>query len=371
MFDFSVLRFISSIFLIVVLVNCKSNHDNLDGSLILKYSELNIDHNDLVLSNYFFQSKIFGEDSLWSFDVRTNALGLFDLKKNSAIDGIKFDADGPNFLGNQVSDFIITKSSVIMLDLDFISLFDFNGRIKKRIELNEIPGYGTSFRLDKMVLINDAEVLISIAHLVGRLPGTPMPEETPLFLTLNIQTDAVKILPLSYPPQALLKDSSQGYWGITSPVTLLKDKSRIVYSFGFSSEIFEFDLLTQDVSVHQATTKLTSNEKPPLPSELYHNSRELAKFGLGGLNFKGVHYDAENERYFRLHSLVEFKNTGEAPERAAFITVLNSDFETIHEARLGDDLIPYSLLNNGDLIIKKLTETEGRYDLALVQVSQN
>lgn len=371
MTNFLNLRPLLFLFTILTLTGCGSGTKRIDDSLAISYSDMNIDHNDLILSNYFFKTKIIRGDSLWSFDIKTNTLALFDLEENKPLLNIEFSLDGPNFIGNQISDFTVNASSILILDLGYLSIFNFQGRIQKRIELKNIKGYSSLFRLDKMASLSETEVIISVAHLVGRVPGIPTPEATPIFIKVNLQTEAISFLEPSYPANALLADPSQGYWGITAPITLIHDNSRIIYSFSFSSDIYEFNLLTKNISVHKARTKLTENKKPPLAAEQYKNTRELAKFGLGGLNFKNVQYDSKNQRYFRLHSLVEYGDSAQEPVRNAFITILNSDFDVIHESSLNDQLIPYSLLNKGSLIIKRKKEVEGRYDLSLLTIKDS
>ena len=368
MISFSKLRFLLIPLLILILTSCDSSQPKSGKDLSIIYDDLNIAHNELILSNYFFKSKVSGEDSLWVFDIKTNTLALFDIEKKQPLRSIEFSVDGPNFIGNQITDISITSTSLLTLDLQYLSIFDFNGEIRKRIELNDIKGYSSLFRLDKMVSLNNREVILSIAHLTGRIPGTLFPESTPLFMKLNLETEAISFLEPSYPTSALLDDPTQGYWGITAPTTLTYNDSRLLYSFRFSSKIYELNLLNNKVSIHNANTSLTENTKPPLAAELYKNTRELAKFGLGGLNFKSILYDSKNERYFRLHTLVEYGDKGLEPSRNAFLTILNSAFEVIHESKLSDELIPYALINDGKLIIKKKTETEGRYDLSLLSI---
>lgn len=357
----------SFIILIFLLLNCSRNpNDSGQGFLELQGSALiEISHGDEILSNYLFKSKVLGEDSLYSFDPKTNSLSLFDLKSKSIRNRVIFTLDGPDFIEDGIKDFWVDSDKIIFLGSSYISVFDHRGSLIKRIENGLIPNYRDEFIFDKFFVKNDSLAILSVDHLQGRLANVPQLTRLPLFLRLNLNNLEFNYLDIQYPEEAFLNDVTQGYYGKTPPVSFFELGDDIVYSFSFNSKVYFYNPETNKSRSFRVNSNLSENDKPPLDAALQRNTKEFIKFGLSGLNFFPIRYDELEQRFYRTHTVIE-EERNKKRSRTLYLTMFDLDQNVIADSELNEDFTPYLLINKGQVMAVTREQIEGVHQLALL-----
>ncbi len=150
-------------------------------------------------------------------------------------------------------------------------------------------------------------------------------ENAPYFLSIDLKSNNTERVPISLPKNWL--ETLETYKGLNKPTGLINE-NKLVFSFPFSSSIFEFDLNSSKLNEHSVPGIHTELLIAPKPSES-QNLRTWIAFGTN--RFGQLIWDEENKYYYR----VEIKyDDSEGAENSIyfnrhFINIISESFQAI------------------------------------------
>ena len=233
-----------------------------------------------------------------------HSIEVFDLTNRRAVQSYELEPEGPNaVLKNQISDFVVNDSLFVFRgyrnDVKVLSRKD--GTLRKTImTLSPEDNYNLNFRGARDASYGGAEMRWDEGRIVTPLfTKQKQTLEDKLALSVDLTTEKVEILPLSYPEE--MKEDLGQYGSFTFPNFAIAE-DRWVYNFAYSSRVYIYRKETGEVQ----TLDMKSNATPERPSpagikEGERNIRKNVEFESTALRFCNVYYDRTADVYVRMH----------------------------------------------------------------------
>ena len=233
-----------------------------------------------------------------------HSIEVFDLTNRRTVQSYELEPEGPNaVLKNQISDFVVNDSLFVFRgyrnDVKVLSRKD--GTLLKTImTLSPEDNYNLNFRGARDASYGGAEMRWDEGRIVTPLfTKQKQTLEDKLALSVDLNTEKVEILPLSYPEE--MKEDLGQYGSFTFPNFAIAE-DRWVYNFAYSSRVYIYRKETGEVQM----LDMKSNATPERPSpagikEGERNIRKNVDFESTALRFCNVYYDRTADVYVRMH----------------------------------------------------------------------
>jgi len=273
---------------------------------VLKYDSLSIPIDYPYLGFYYRISSYEEGGNLYcaGYNHLMHSIEVFDLTNRRAVQSYELEPEGPNaVLKNQISDFVVNDSLFVFRgyrnDVKVLSRKD--GTLLKTImTLSPEDNYNLNFRGARDASYGGGEMGWDGGRIVTPLfTKQKQTLEDKLALSVDLNTEKVEILPLSYPEE--MKEGLGQYGSFTFPNFAIAE-DRWVYNFAYSSRVYIYRKETGEVQ----TLDMKSNATPerPSPAGIKEGKRDFRKnveFESTALRFCNVYYDRTADVYVRMH----------------------------------------------------------------------
>ena len=273
---------------------------------VLKYDSLSIAIDYPYLGFYYRISSYEEGGNLYcaGHNHLMHSIEVFDLTNRRAVQSYELEPEGPNAVQkNQISDFVVNDSLFVFRgyrnDVKVLSRND--GTLLKTImTLSPEDNYNLNFRGARNASYGGAEMWwdggIIVTPLFTKQKQTMKDK---LALSVDLTTEKVEILPLSYPEE--MKEDLGLYGSFTFPnFTIAED--RWVYNFAYSSRVYIYREETGEVQMLDMKSNATPNQPSPAGiKEGERNIRKNADFESTALRFCNTYYDRTADVYVRMH----------------------------------------------------------------------
>tara|TARA_A100000171_G_C2137131_1_gene151215 strand:+ start:1793 stop:2896 length:1104 start_codon:yes stop_codon:yes gene_type:complete len=364
-------KIIALIFLLCMLsLSCNSKNEPLGFDTSLKKSEVSIGHNNLVLNNMSFLNKIVGLDTLLTYDVNLEKLVLLDLKSKTPIYTIDIETQGPDFFDFPIFDIEIRKSKLYVLSKSYLSIFTLTGKNIQRYDSDDIKGMNSDFMITEFELITPSQILfnqIPLQAITGNFETSSPPY---IFSLFDLNTRLLQELDIQSPKEALVNETDLGYYNDFAFHSMVFENDSIVYSFGFSSKVYVYDMKKKTTTVLPSPTKLTKSIREPTSPNVLKSS-EWMKYTRSDPKFSPLVRDEKTGYYARVHS--EFKERPDGKRyNFKYLMVFNSKLEMVSEIEIEERIIEPALFTNGKIYLKKTDQTqEDSFQFVVYEVIEN
>ena len=322
---------------LVIFISCaESENSEKQPKYNLEQSPFSIEHGDKIISNKPVFTKLIGEDSLLYYEQENRSFYIFDLKNRVLKDFLKFSADGPNFMENQVLDFDKIGDQYAILSPNYISFSDHSGQIIKRKDINQFLNNmedATVSRINNFKVLNENELYLSQSP---RAVMTPFEyneaSRAPIFAIYNIREDSIEALPIYSPEETLINDDTRGFYGSTSQHFFLLNNNSIIFNFQFSPSIYRYSLENKQLTQFDGKTTRFPETTEPFPADRYRDPAYLVKHMVrNGTRFSNIEYDAEKDVYIRYASRKTYNEELKKSKNELYLQIFDSDFNNIIE----------------------------------------
>ncbi len=150
-------------------------------------------------------------------------------------------------------------------------------------------------------------------------------ENSPYFLSIDLKSNNTERVPIRLPENWL--EILETYKGLNKATGLIKE-NKLVFSYPFSSSIFEFDLNSKAFKEHVVPGVYTANLITPKPEES-QNLRTWLAFGTN--RFGQLIWDEENKYYYRVEIKYDAYKGAENSIyfNRHFINIISESFQAI------------------------------------------
>lgn len=353
------------------LSSCQKSQESVINSsktIELVKSEMVLEHDELLLSTPAIMSKSIGRDSVLIYDDRSQTLVLFDLNSKIPIWHNKFDLEGPSFLDRPVFDIGIIGKSVVVLSLNYLSVFNTEGEVISRLSNRDIQGLNSKFIMQKFENVSDNNLILtkSLFSVLG--PSNARDTLESIFMKINLESSAIKDLEITSPSETLVSNPKLGFYNNFAEHSITFLDSIIVFNFQFSSKVYKYNLDDKSLKVYPANSNLSSNMREPLPND--YTTSSLMEYMYTGPRFYKVHYDPVSQLYFR-HHLDIVEDTNNNPISKKFLMVFDRNFEKLMEFEIDERISTDIFINDGKIYMwKSISATESNYNLISYEIQK-
>jgi hypothetical protein len=322
--------------------------------------EIEIGHNESLLSNRFSFSKMIGRDSLLYFESHSTEFYLFDLKTQNISSILKFDSEGSNFMESNILDFEKLSSEYLILSRNYLHFVGMDGIIWKRTEINQ---FNTDFQtaaysINKIRNLTDGKLLLSKWIKSALFPNTKDDSKTSIFAVLDLKTDSVYDLPIYSPSETLVTDPTQGYYLGLSEHYFLIQNNVIIFNFKFSPSVYEYNIVDQSIVQHSTESTNFPSKRDPIPSNRMKDNLYISENFLQGVEFSNIEVDKKSGLFIRLASDITADDSGNLKAKK-YLQVLNSNFKVILEQPLNEIVFSRVHVSDGSIYLFPTLQGEG------------
>ena len=336
------------IFFLLSLVSCQNDNKYGEGVHLLFEELFDVNHYSIPLdTSTGFESDciqyVEKEDKpeLMLFYKKNNAIHIYDFEANKFIKSTKFQPEGPDGVGTNITGFRFEKNDEIYLYSYWdkkVYVVDEFGKLKEKYEIND----NGSLKYPVLSPNNNRPILKKGNKLffAGTLYKTLKKEEigSP-FVALDLEKKSHTLLG-KYPEKTF-----EGDWDNKCETFFDYNASigKFVVAFAISDSIIVTDLINPNKDKHYfAGSSLLPEVKPMNANYDYEASspEEMISYVISG-TYWSIKYDKYRKLYYRFgilpKSLEDFKA---ALPTKFFIAVLDENFQHLAEAILPESLYP-------------------------------
>ena len=275
---------------------------------------------------------------LYGFNPRRHSFDVFDLNNKKFIKHIKLNRDGPNSISRVYKFLVHSSDSIIIMDALSLKIINGNGEVKNKISLDiegipNIPdGHFLNYNDASLIYFPEREELI--AHfipksLLGKIGNY---EDAPLLGSINLETEKVKIFPVSY--SKLIVDR-KGKVDERMP-NISYANGNIIYGFPVESNIYTYDLAKDTFEEFGGKSKFSDNIEN-------FDRKEEETFRHTGTWFNSVNYDERNNIFYRTHwgsqdLKLDDMTYSTSYTKPGYVMFFDLDFNVIEEVKIDDKL---------------------------------
>lgn len=301
-----------NIWMALVMATCMMSCSSPEGQKqtisagVLEYDSLSIPIDYPYLGFYYRISCYQEGGNLYctGYNHLMHSIEVFDLTNRRAVQSYELEPEGPNaVVKNQISDFVVNDSLFVFRgyqnDVKVLSRKD--GTLLKTImTLSPEDNYNLNFRGLRDASYGGDEMGWNEGKIVTPLfTKQKQTMEDKLALSVDLTTEKVEILPLSYPEE--MKEDMGQYGSFTFPnFTIAED--RWVYNFAYSSRVYIYREETGEVQMLDMKSNATPNQASSMDSN--SEKRNIVKSGMyesTTLRFCNTYYDRTADVYVRMH----------------------------------------------------------------------
>jgi hypothetical protein len=335
-----------SLLFIPIFIGC-ANHRQAKEKAALTYDSIWIATDYPFLPNYMVKDLCIKNDSLmmYAYNDQMHSIDIVNLTTKRTSKSIPMEKEGKNGIVSALNLVCITPTLLALRNSIGIVLLDIEQKkILKRYRFEDIlqPKEGVTY------ITRIPGAIAATYTYFNYLDGSPL-LHVPLYslesrenrsipysigLEINIQTDSIKLLPITYPIEVI--EEAHSYGNLMMPkITHCIDK--ILFNFPHQSTIYCFDKQSKQIAVYQPQSIYTPNRSQPIATANEHiKSQEYVKSAFYhdycALRFREVHYSPTSKRYFQVHHAE--RSELRQLNRDSFLTVMDENMNVIVECPL-------------------------------------
>lgn len=357
----------------LLLVSCsiENKQSHLIDGLRLETQSINLSHEDYLLGSHPALNKIVGFDSLLTLDVVSNALVLFDMNSQKALRKIQLEKEGPNFFEGYILDADIVGQNLLTLGDHYFTISSLDGTVKFREKVSELDSI-FPFRPLGFSRIDNESILLSKWPESAMFANKRDNRRVPIFAVYNWSKGEYRNLPIYAPEEALLQDSTKGFFEGLSRHSFIKLDSKVIFSFKFSSKIYLYDLKDSALKVSQGEFVHIPNIREAFPSNQIRDVKATTNYLYNGVQFSDIAYDEKNKRFVRVGSEYITNEDGTNND-VRYLMLLDQNLNKIEEFMINDKIFDKPIVSNGItyFISGGGQLNEGEYQLRKYEITNN
>lgn len=271
---------------------------------------------------------------IYNYNKINHSIDVFNLTTSSFIKNIQLFKDGPEAMGELDGIYVHNQDSIFMYSRGVLGLKNGDGIFIDKLNLFELVPYEKfgeiAFNAHFRMEYNSS----NSSFLFYSFYPEELRKHNPIITSLNLKTKQLDQVPIFYSAYHNDIDGNVGYLSY-----LNKSYQRgnfLVYNFEYESNIYTFDLNTQQKKVYGAKSKYSSGLIEPISQK---NSDGFERHAIENPHYFHVMYDPFKKLYYRLHwggipyvsSNNQFNSFIDKP---LYLMVLNDEFEILREIEL-------------------------------------
>ena len=358
---------ISFIILITVLISCgsgskiKENIDSCSLSLTNDSLVFHLDNSTNVLAKtlYTFTDEE-GTEYFTFQNGEENEILIFNMKSGQLLKKIKIDYEGADGVTRFIGYYIKSLDEIYLSRPDKceIVVIDGNGDIKKRINYETtddgqmlIPGIFATIIYTPLVF---KEGVLYIPQSLNPMLTDKMLEKSSVAVTVDTLTNAVKSLPMRFPPIVSVEDQ-MNYRTIGNEFSYSRcfNGKQFVYSFFYDEDIYITTLGHDSTFTRKVKSRYIDKVKPLGYQPSDYN--QVMKINCEMPMYRNLIYDKYRDVYYRIaYPQTEMEKKEDYYEIFQFgrkvfsIIILNKDFDII-----GETLFPEYTYVSGMMFVRE------------------
>lgn len=343
--------------IILLTASCRKEAENVKNKATsLKYlGEVVLSHGDLLLSNRGALNKVVGQDSLLVYDQNSRQLVLIDLKKKIPIHTIAVTLDGPDFFDLPFLDATIRNDSIFILSQNYFSIYDLEGKIKLRFDKDQLNNSNSLFHISDFQVMEQGDILFSKVPLEVMVDNFTSKEKPNLFFTIDTPTGSISEKPVFSPKESLIDDKDRGYYNDLAFHYMTVSNDSIIYSFPFMSEIFIYNLQTNDQTKIEVPSKFAENLRKPITVADNNDTKKWADYIYSSSKFSAIERDSKTGFFLRVST--QYKKISDGLSQSnKYITLIDNKLRKIEEIELADKVFPNPIVSNGIVYLLKVDQ---------------
>ncbi|WP_306110168.1 hypothetical protein [Roseivirga thermotolerans] len=343
----------------------KTNTNELSFRIEVSKSELS--HGELLLSSYPLLNKVIGKDSLLVFDGVSSQLILFNLVTKTPIFNLELEKDGPNFFEGHVLDADIKDDKLYVVTNNYFTIADLTGNVSVRRKLKSLTS-NDNFRVLGFNRLSDQSFLFSRWLESSIFAHRKDSVDQSIFFVYNLRENSFYDIPIFSPEEALINDSTQGFYDGLSRHSFVYLDSTIVYNFKFSSKLYSYDLRNQLAQVSNGEFDHIPNLREAFPSNQISDVKATTNYLYNGVQFSDIAYDEKNELFVRVGSEYVTNEDGTNND-VRYLMLLDKHLNRVKEFKIKDRIFDKPFINDGIIYFVSGNQTkESTYELITFEI---
>ncbi|MEX2566808.1 MAG: DUF4221 family protein, partial [Cyclobacteriaceae bacterium] len=285
---------------------------------------------------------------LYNFNHTDFSIEKINLDELKFEDKIMISKEGPNGVGQYFMGFVLLDDdSMLFRCYNQDNIVDWNGNKKRQFDFKKVGNEGER--------IGDGEHLfMPVVH-----PEQPQvylglisnwEEKSTAMVVIDLDKDEVKRidLPLFEKTKAFEIEYNDGQmmFGMGTSKYIINAGGKLIVGADVSSEVFIYDSFTGEIHHQTFESEITANEKKGNYPSKVSDRKELEgiyKKIHEEIGFHAIHWDENNEVYYRFSSQAIFSDSAETPENRmvpnatgakVYLTIYDKDLNQITESRV-------------------------------------
>lgn len=358
---------------LIILFSCNNDNTIISNKQSSRnITELDVTSNSIelteeYLNNYYTQTAFSndGDDYMVAYNHKTHHIDLFNLTTKEK-HTIQLHAEGQSAIPQRVDAlYANTPNAIWIYAMGSVYLLNNEGEIDKKYNLPVDEGEhiinNANYSNATIKLDYDAE------SNTLRYVTVDMSDKSYFYINeFDLKTETVKKTELPY------TEAEQGIgekFGWMQHPNVTYRNNKVIYNFSFNSNVYTFNLDTQEMDSFGGKSKFTKNTTSETDLASMDN---WFRHTVENVHFYDVNYDHHKDCYYRLHSEgVDFNSNVEMGEllknKRLFLTIFDGELNVINEFQLAKDKYPLSggdVIENGLFLINNSSKKEAeQYEL--------
>ncbi|WP_057936867.1 DUF4221 family protein [Algoriphagus resistens] len=339
--------------IVIILTSCaqKSSSEKVNSNNLkftVEIDTVQVDPGDehfIYLTNYLNTAAVSSDKkTLYNFNARVPELEVIDLDSLSLKEVIKLENEGPTGID-------AVNSYIPMMDISDngdLYLNAWNYLIKLNSARDQVSKYW--FTPDSL----KGEPLLELEKV---FPEGFMSEDGDFFYSsygllnnkgpksglaiINLRTRELKKIPLDLYERIedlsiVFSPNENSKISLTEGVLFLPYKNKIIASTTAFNEIYLIDLTDGSIEKRQFQSTLTADAKKGDYQKKANSEEELSELNLGRMkevNFHKLHFDDQNEKFWRFSSELD-RMIGDSAAFKYVLTIFDKDLNQLHEEKV-------------------------------------
>ena len=279
-----------------------------------------------------------GESYLAGYNTRMHSIDIFNLDTKSFSRHIKIELQGPNEIGNLDGFCIQSWDSIFIYSLGKLYLMDDSGSINWSLNMMKLKptngepgtlastiGFGLNFSKNRnSVFFNFIPRNVEF--------GTKEFYSLPFIAEFHLDNNSLTLLPVKYSDYFV-----NNYTGYLSVPNFSFFNDRIYYCFSGESNIYSYDLNTNETNIYGGRSKFTKSLAESIPRNSTFDQK--LRHRLTSATFFNITYDPFRDIFYRLHyGNLDYSISNETNntfnDKSLYLMIFNKEFELLEEIKL-------------------------------------
>lgn len=345
-------------------------------NIFLKIDSVKIDIDTLSSNvNTIYSVINNGNNSVYCLYSRSkHSLEYYSLSKNNLLNRVILEKEGPQGVQQLDGIYAYTKDSIFLFSASYFYLIDIKGEVKNVWPINSrntshriffsdnvfaMPADNQNFFFNKgnqSLYVRNHEYRYSISQQTKEYY-----ENATLLAQFSLTNAQPELTSIKYPD--ILQEKFGGH--LTDPLfTFIPELNMMVYAFPLLSDIYTYDLKTEDLQSYSCIPKISHANSSFLPWNASGNMQvQIEHLNQNNL-FGKLIYLSDEELFGRFHSSPKVQSSSRREntvnERKLYFTLFDKNFNIILEQKFPYKNVGYLLAfySNGLMYVPYMSEEE-------------